>query len=158
MLTEISPAVIEGYLRVLALNPSVGPANVAEETFGYADVLRGQSVQRALQASSARSAIGNPELAKLVRVAQDGEKRIGAAVATLNNLLGLPLCQLFEHLSDSVPRSGRPAGFPGRRELLPREAPAEVLAHQDLERTISVISAGANRRIGGPQKPEPRLT
>jgi CHAT domain-containing protein len=53
-------------------------------------VLRGQSVQRALQASSARSAIGNPELAKLVRVAQDGEKRIGAAVATLNNLLALP--------------------------------------------------------------------
>jgi len=82
--------VVEGYLRLLALNPSIGPANVAEETFGYADVLRGQSVQRALQASSARSAIGNPELAKLVRAAQDGEKRIGATVATLNNLLALP--------------------------------------------------------------------
>src|SRR6267378_3668328 len=82
--------VVEGYLRLLALNPSIGPANVAEETFGYADVLRGQSVQRALQASSARSAIGNPELAKLVRAAQDGEKRIGATVAMLNNLLALP--------------------------------------------------------------------
>ena len=82
--------VMEGYLRVLALNPSIAPANVAEETFGYADVLRGQAVQRALQASSARSAIGNPELAKLVRASQDGEKQIGAAVATLNNLLALP--------------------------------------------------------------------
>jgi len=79
--------VVEGYLRMLALNPSVAPPQVAEETFGYADVLRGQSVQRALQASSARSAADKPELAKLVRAAQDGEKQIGAAVATLNNLL-----------------------------------------------------------------------
>jgi len=81
--------VIEGYLSVLALNPSMAPPQVAEETFGYADVLRGQSVQRALQASSARSATDKPELAKLVRAAQDGEKQIGAAVATLNNLLAL---------------------------------------------------------------------
>ena len=82
--------VVEGYLRVLALNPSLASGNVAEETFGYADVLRGQSVQRALQASSARSATDNPELAKLVRASQDSEKQIGAAVATLNNLLALP--------------------------------------------------------------------
>ncbi|MES2197142.1 MAG: CHAT domain-containing tetratricopeptide repeat protein [Pseudomonadota bacterium] len=82
--------VVEGYLRVLALSPALAPANVAEETFGYADVLRGQSVQRALQASSARAATDKPELAKLVRASQDGEKQIGAAVATLNNLLTLP--------------------------------------------------------------------
>ncbi|MES2750136.1 MAG: CHAT domain-containing tetratricopeptide repeat protein [Pseudomonadota bacterium] len=82
--------VVEGYLRFLALNPSIAPASVAEDTFGYADVLRGQSVQRALQASSARAATTNPELAKLMRGSQDGEKQIGAAVATLNNLLSLP--------------------------------------------------------------------
>jgi CHAT domain-containing protein len=82
--------VTEGYLRLLALNPSIAPAGVAEETFGYADVLRGQAVQRALQASSARAATDKPELAKLVRASQDGEKQIGAAVATLNNLLALP--------------------------------------------------------------------
>ncbi|HEX7883773.1 MAG TPA: CHAT domain-containing tetratricopeptide repeat protein [Afipia sp.] len=82
--------VIEGYLRALALNPAAAPPNVAEETFGYADVLRGQSVQRALQASSARASTSNPELAKLMRASQDSEKRIGAAVATLNNLLTLP--------------------------------------------------------------------
>ena len=81
--------VVEGYIRLLALNPSVAPQNVADETFGLADVLRGQSVQRALQASSIRSAAKNPELAALVRASQDGDKRIGAAVATLNNLLAL---------------------------------------------------------------------
>jgi CHAT domain-containing protein len=82
--------VVEGYLRLLAVNPAIAPAGAADETFGYADVLRGQSVQRALQASSARSATDNPELAKLVRASQDGEKRIGASVATLNNQLALP--------------------------------------------------------------------
>jgi CHAT domain-containing protein len=82
--------VVEGYLRFLAINPSIAASDVAEETFGYADVLRGQSVQRALQASSARAVTDNPELAKLVRASQDGEKQLGAAVATLNNLLTLP--------------------------------------------------------------------
>lgn len=79
--------VLEGYLRAVALNPAAAPANVADETFGYADVMRGQSVQRALQASSARASVSNPELAKLVRASQDGEKQIGASVAALNNLL-----------------------------------------------------------------------
>jgi CHAT domain-containing protein len=90
--------VIEGYLRFLALNPTLAPGNIAEETFGYADVMRGQSVQRALQASSARSAANNPELAKLVRASQDGEKQIGAAVATLNNLLTLAPSERDEKL------------------------------------------------------------
>jgi CHAT domain-containing protein len=82
--------VIEGYLRLLSRNPSIATPSAIEETFGYADVLRGQSVQRALQASSARSAAKNPVLAQLVRTSQDSEKQIGAAVATLNNLLSLP--------------------------------------------------------------------
>lgn len=81
--------VVEGYIRMLAMNPSLASQNAADETFGYADVLRGQSVQRALQASSVRSAAKNPELATLVRTSQDTDKRIGAAVATLNNLLAL---------------------------------------------------------------------
>jgi CHAT domain-containing protein len=82
--------VVEGYLRLVSRNPSLVPASAIEETFGYGDVLRGQSVQRALQASSARSNIRDPALAQLVRASQDGEKKIGAAVATLNNLLSLP--------------------------------------------------------------------
>ena len=82
--------VLEGYLRVLAANPSLAPANMADETFRYADMLRGQAVQRALQASSARAATDSPELADLIRASQDGEKKIGAAVASLNNLLSSP--------------------------------------------------------------------
>src|SRR5258707_5781415 len=94
--------VIEGYLRTLALNPSIGPANVAEETFGYADVLRGQSVQRALQASSARSATKDPVLAELVRTSQDVDKKIGAAVGALNNLLTLPASERDQKLVAST--------------------------------------------------------
>ena len=82
--------VVEAYLRTLALNPASAPPNVAEETFAFGDLMRGQAVQRALQASSARSSTSNPELAKLMRTSQDTEKRIGAAIATLNNLLTLP--------------------------------------------------------------------
>jgi len=82
--------VIEGYLRLLSRNPTIVPASAIEETFGYADVLRGQSVQRALRASSVRSAAKDPALAQLVRASQDSEKQVGAAVATLNNLLTLP--------------------------------------------------------------------
>jgi CHAT domain-containing protein len=88
--------VIEGYLRLLSRNPSIVPASVIEETFGYADVLRGQSVQRALQASSARSATKDPVLAQLVRASQDIEKQIGAAVGALNNLLTLPASERDE--------------------------------------------------------------
>lgn len=82
--------VIEGYLRLISRNPSIVPASVIEQTFGFADVLRGQAVQRALQASSARSATKDPVLAQLVRTSQDIEKQTGAAVGTLNNLLTLP--------------------------------------------------------------------
>jgi enoyl-CoA hydratase/carnithine racemase len=48
----------------------------------------------------------------------------------------------------------------GRRPVLPGQAPTEVQAGVPRRRriTISVISEGANRRIGGPQKPDPRLT
>ena len=87
---------IEGYLRLLSRNPSLVPASTIEETFGYGDVLRGQSVQRALQASSARSGVKDPVLAQLVRASQDQEKQIGAAVATLNNLLSLPASERDE--------------------------------------------------------------
>jgi CHAT domain-containing protein len=88
--------VIEGYLRLLSRNPTIVPANVLEETFGLADVLRGQSVQRALQASSVRSAAKDPLLAQLVRDSQDTDKKIGAAVGALNNLLTLPASERDE--------------------------------------------------------------
>jgi CHAT domain-containing protein len=88
--------VIEGYLRLLSRNPAIVPPSAIEETFGYADVLRGQSVQRALQESSARSAAKDPVLAQLVRSSQDADKKIGAAVGALNNLLALPTSERDE--------------------------------------------------------------
>jgi CHAT domain-containing protein len=90
--------VIESYLRLLSRNPASASSSVVEETFGLADVLRGQSVQRALQASSARSATQDPVLAQLVRDSQDIDKKIGAAVGALNNLLTLPSSERDEKL------------------------------------------------------------
>jgi CHAT domain-containing protein len=94
--------VIESYLRLLSRNPTIAPPGVVEETFGYADVLRGQSVQRALQASSARSATKDPVLAELVRTSQDVDKKIGAAVGALNNLLTLPASERDDRLVSST--------------------------------------------------------
>ncbi len=117
--------VLEGYLRVLALNPALAPANVADETFGYADVLRGQAVQRALQASSARSATDNPELANLIRTSQDGEKKIGAAVAALNNLLSSPPSERDEKAVKAIQaeinslQNARAPGAEGDRAQIP---------------------------------------
>jgi len=88
--------VIEGYLRMLSRNPQLASASIVEETFGLADVLRGQSVQRALQASSARAATTDPVLAQLVRASQDVDKQIGAEVGTLNNLLTVPASERDE--------------------------------------------------------------
>lgn len=81
--------VFESYFSLVSRNPSIAPPRTAEETFADADLLRGQSVQRALQQSSVRSSASNPELAVLVRRAQDADKQIGAAVGTLNNLLAV---------------------------------------------------------------------
>ncbi|MDR3466544.1 MAG: CHAT domain-containing protein [Xanthobacteraceae bacterium] len=81
--------VVESYFSLVTKNPAIAPPRIAEETFADADALRGQSVQRALQQSSVRSAASNPDLAALVRQVQDTDKQIGAAVGTLNNLLAL---------------------------------------------------------------------
>jgi CHAT domain-containing protein len=63
---------------------------VGEETFALADAVRGQSVQQALAASSARAAAKDPKLAELVRKEQDLAKQVNAQLGTLNNVLSLP--------------------------------------------------------------------
>jgi CHAT domain-containing protein len=79
--------VIEAYMRTLA---RVGAGDAALETFPLAEMMRGRSVQQALVASSARAAVGNPELAGLVRKEQDLGKQIGAQLGQLNNVLAAP--------------------------------------------------------------------
>jgi CHAT domain-containing protein/tetratricopeptide (TPR) repeat protein len=79
--------VIESYMVVLA---RTGASDAANESFRLADVVRGRSVQKALAASSARSAARDPALTTLARKAQDLEKQVAAQLGFLNNLLTLP--------------------------------------------------------------------
>jgi len=82
--------VIETYIALLARMGSAAGIDAAAEGFRLADTLRGQSVQRALESSSARSVAANPALAEVVRKEQDLEKQIGAQLGLLNNVLSLP--------------------------------------------------------------------
>ncbi|HVG52016.1 MAG TPA: CHAT domain-containing protein, partial [Xanthobacteraceae bacterium] len=79
--------IVEGYLFFLSRNPQYAASDIGEETFRLADVVRGQAVERALSASSARAAAKDPALAELVRKEQDFGKQISAVVGTLNNML-----------------------------------------------------------------------
>ena len=77
--------------RLLARNHKDGGGDdIAVETFRLADAIRGQSVQQALAASSARMVAKDPALAELIRSEQDLTKQINAQLGTLNNVLALP--------------------------------------------------------------------
>ena len=78
---------VEAYIGLLARDGKGVSDEAASETFVLADVIRGQSVQRALAASSARSVAKDPELAALVRKQQDLGKQINAELGALNNAL-----------------------------------------------------------------------
>src|SRR5262249_26116751 len=80
---------VEAYIAVLARNTAKSN-DVAVETFGLADAIRGRAVQKALADSSARMVAKDPALAELVRNEQNLGKQIGAALGTLNNLLAWP--------------------------------------------------------------------
>ena len=86
---------VEAYIAVLARNATKSN-DVAVETFGLADAIRGRAVQKALADSSARMVAKDPALAELVRNEQNLGKQIGAALGTLNNLLALPSDQRDE--------------------------------------------------------------
>jgi hypothetical protein len=77
------------YLSLLsrAQDPS---DHVAEESFRLGEMIGGRSVQRALAASSARSAAGDPALADRLRKKQDLEKEIATQVGMLSNELAVP--------------------------------------------------------------------
>ena len=87
--------VLASYMRLLAeiqdtaLVREAG-LDAAAEAFRVADVARGRSVQRALDASSARAAAQTPALADLIRHEQDVRKQVGALQGALVNLLSLP--------------------------------------------------------------------
>jgi CHAT domain-containing protein len=64
--------------------------DATSEAFRLADVARGRSVQRALNASAARAAATSPALADLTRREQDARKQINALYVLLANLLSRP--------------------------------------------------------------------
>lgn len=88
--------IVEAYIALLARDRS-NADNAGLETFGLADAIRGQSVQQALAASSARMSINDPAMAALVREEQDLAKRVNAQLGTFANVLALPSDQRDEN-------------------------------------------------------------
>lgn len=80
-------SIVEAYMRLLA---GVGGAQAADEAFPLADIVRSQTVQRALVASSLRVGARDPAMAETVRKQQDLDKQVAAQVGALNNALGAP--------------------------------------------------------------------
>jgi CHAT domain-containing protein len=108
--------ILESYMVLLAdvrgmpLEREAG-IDAAAQAFRLAEVARGRSVQRALDASAARAAARTPALADLVRREQDAAKQVGALSGALANLLSAP--------SDQQDRSAV-AALRGRIESLAR--------------------------------------
>jgi CHAT domain-containing protein len=93
--------IIETYISVLARSPSISN-DIAVETFGLADAIRGHAVERALADASARMVAKDPALAALVRREQDLAKQISAQLGALNNLYAMPSDQRDDQLVRAI--------------------------------------------------------
>ena len=87
--------ILNGYIGLLADihgTATAGEAGVdtAAEAFRLADVARGRSVQRALDAGAARAAAKTPALADLVRREQDAKKQVSALFGVLASAASQP--------------------------------------------------------------------
>jgi CHAT domain-containing protein len=82
--------VLETYIGLLSESRD---AAAAGEAFALADVIRGQSVQRALAQSAARVSVRDPALADLVRREQDARSQINALFALIANIQSAPADQ-----------------------------------------------------------------
>ncbi|MGE0154549.1 MAG: CHAT domain-containing protein [Reyranellaceae bacterium] len=95
-------SIVESYIGLLAHSPAASSNAVAVDSFGLADAIRGQSVQAALAASSARIVARDPALADLARKEQNLRKQIGAQIGMLNNLLAQPPLQRDDKLAKAL--------------------------------------------------------
>jgi CHAT domain-containing protein len=82
--------VLETYIGLLSESKD---AAAAGEAFALADVIRGQSVQRALAQSAARVSVRDAALADLVRREQDARSQINALFALIANIQAAPADQ-----------------------------------------------------------------
>ncbi len=90
--------IAEAYIGQMANTPAAGAATeVAAATFQLADAIRGQFVQQALSASSARMVARDPALAEFIRTEQDLTKQINAQLGVINNALALPSSERDEN-------------------------------------------------------------
>ena len=83
--------VLEGYLDFLASDsPDSVKESTAQEAFRIADIIRGQSVSRALTASAARAAAHTPELSDLAWREQEVAREVTAHHIALAQVTSLP--------------------------------------------------------------------
>jgi CHAT domain-containing protein len=86
--TERMRDVVEAFVALTVKRGQA--AQAAIDTFPLSDVLRGQSVQRALVSAAARMSSANAPLGAKVREEQDLEKQINARLAHLTAVLAVP--------------------------------------------------------------------
>ena len=85
--------ILEDNISLLAKQAKSNPSKAiqaAAEAFSLADLARGSSVQRALNASAARANIKDPTLADLARKEQDSQRRVLSLEDVLTGLMSAP--------------------------------------------------------------------
>ena len=90
---ERTVLILEDNISLLAKQTKTHPqiaGQVAAEAFSLADLARGSSVQRALNASAARANIKDPQLAALARKEQDAQRRAASLEDVLTGLMSAP--------------------------------------------------------------------
>ena len=133
--------IINNYLKALArirgtpLETSLG-LNAAGEAFTVADVLRGQAVQQAMQASSVRAAAGNPALSELVRREQDSRQERDAIYTVLADLLSRPAEQSLPQTTKLLQQKA--AGFDSTAKAAIQEIRQKFPEYADLTAPKSV--------------------
>jgi CHAT domain-containing protein len=90
--------ILDGYVRLLVEirnTPVEAEARIdaTAEAFRLADAARGQAVQQALAAASARATVTDPALADLARREQDASQQLAALEGVLTNALAAPADQ-----------------------------------------------------------------
>jgi CHAT domain-containing protein len=145
--------ILDAYIRLLAeirgtpLEARAG-VDAAAEAFRLADAARGQAVQRALGAASARLTVTDPALADLARREQDTGKQTAALEGVLVNALSAPADQQDTRavgvLRDQIAQLGQARD--GLRREIERRYPeyAELIAPKPatIERTRQALRPG----------------
>lgn len=121
--------IVESYFALLA-RAEGATGEVGEETFSLADAIRGQSVQQALAASSARASVKDPALAELVRKEQDLTKQVNAQLGALNNVLAIPSADRDEKGAQQIQASV--AALRGARDKAREEIKQKFPSYADL--------------------------